>query len=180
MPLAVGLLVLGWWSACTQASALHGRRADWLMGWLPWMGQVLRCSRSATFLEILALLIENQTPLDEAVMLAASASGDHQTLRAARQLAEAIRQGRTVTGPGDPAFSPLMNWLVLAAGHDSALLPALQHSAVTYHRRAQNQADLLRVLLPALLTVMVAGSITAAYALMLFIPYTMMLNSLAK
>ena len=150
------------------------------MGWLPWMGQVLRCSRSAAFLEILALLIENQTPLDEAVTMAASASGDPKTLRAARQLTETLRRGQTQPGPGDPAFPPLMNWLVLAAGHDGALLPALQHSAATYHRRARNQADLLRVLLPAFLTVAVAGSITAAYALVLFIPYTMMLKALAR
>ena len=47
------------------------------------MGRMLRCSRSATFLEVLALLVENQTPLDEAVALAASASGDPKTIRAA-------------------------------------------------------------------------------------------------
>ena len=63
-----------------------------------------------------------------------------------------------------------MNWLVLAAGRDGALLPALRHSAAAYHRRARNQSDLVRVFLPALLTVVVAGGITAAYALMLFVP----------
>ena len=180
MPVALAVLVFLWWYACTRASALHSPRTDWLLGWLPWMGQVLRCSRSAAFLEILALLIENQTPLDEAVMMAASASGDSKTLRAARQLTETLQRGQTQPKPGDPAFSPLMSWLVLAAGRDGALLPALQHSAATYHRRARNQSDLLRVLLPAFLTVVVAGSMTAAYALVLFLPYTMMLKALAK
>jgi general secretion pathway protein F len=180
VPVALAVLVFLWWHACTRAAALHSRRADWLMGWLPWMGQVLRCSRSAAFLEILALLVENQTPLDEAVTLAASASGDPDTVRAAQQLTETLRRGQTQPGPGDPAFPPLMSWLVLAAGHDGALLPALQHSAATYHRRARNQSDLLRVLLPALLTVGVAGSMTAAYALVLFVPYTMMLKALAR
>jgi len=79
------------------------------------------------------------------------------------------------------AVAPLpLGIAVLAAGHDGALLPALQHSAATYHRRARNQSDLLRVLLPALLTVGVAGSMTAAYALVLFVPYTMMLKALAR
>jgi general secretion pathway protein F len=180
LPIIAAVLVVLWWYACTRAAALHNRRADWLMTWLPWMGSVLRYSRSAAFLEILALLIENQTPLDEAVTMAASASGDPDTLRAARQLTDTLQRGQTQPRPGEPAFPPLMSWLVLAAGRDGALLPALQHSAATYHRRAQNQCDLLRVLLPAFLTVAVAGSITAAYALVLFIPYTMMLHALAK
>lgn len=180
MPIFLALLLFLWWHACTRAAALHSRRTDWLLGWLPWMGQALRFSRTAAFLEILALLVENRTPLDEAVTLAASASGDPKTVRAARQLSETLRRGQVQPFSGDPAFPPLMNWLVLAAGHDGALLPALQHSATTYHRRARNQSDLLRVLLPAFLTVVVAGSITAAYALVLFIPYTMMLHALAR
>ena len=180
MPLLLAVLLFLWWHACTRAAALHSRRVDRLFGWLPWMGHVLQFSRSATFLEILALLVENRTPLDEAVTLAAAACGDPQTVRAARQLSESLRRGQTQPLPGDPAFPPLVNWLLLAAGREGALLPALQHSAATYHRRARNQFDLVRVLLPAFLTVAVAGTITAAYALVLFIPYTMMLNSLAR
>jgi type II secretory pathway component PulF len=180
VPIVLAVVMFSWWYACTRATVLHSRRADWLMGWLPWMGQVLRCSRSAAFLEILALLIENQTPLDEAVALAASASGDPKTLQAAQQLTDMLRRGQTQPAPGEPDFPPLMNWLVLAVGQGGALLPALQHSAATYHRRARNQSDLLRVLLPAFLTVVVAGSITAAYALLLFVPYAMLLKSLAK
>jgi type II secretory pathway component PulF len=180
VPIILAVLVMLWWSACTRATALHNHRADRLLGWLPGMGRVLRFSRSAAFLEILALLVENRTPLDEALTLAASATGDPQTLRDARQLSETLRRGQTQPLPGDSEFPPLMNWLVLAAGRGGALLPALQHSAATYHRRARDQFDLVRVLLPAFLTVVVAGSITAAYALVLFLPYTMMLHSLAR
>jgi type II secretory pathway component PulF len=180
LPLILMVLVVLWWHACTRAAAFHGRGADRLFGWLPWMGQVLRLSRSAAFLEILALLVENRTPLDEAVNLAAEASGDPNTIRAAAHLSETIRQGRMHPFPGDPPFPPLMNWLVLAAGREGALVPALQHSAKMYHRRARNRFDVLRVLLPAFLTVGVAGTITAAYALVVFVPYSMMLNALAK
>ncbi len=180
VPIVLAVFVFLWWFACTRAAAVHSRRADRLLGWLPGMKRVLRFSRTATFLEILALLIENRAPLDEAVTLAASACGDPQTVRAARQLSETIQRGQTQPFAGDAAFPPLMSWLVLAAGRDGALLPALQHSAVTYHRRARNQFELVRVLLPALFTVVIAGSITAAYALVLFVPYVMMLKALAR
>jgi type II secretory pathway component PulF len=141
---------------------------------------MLQYSRSATFLEILALLIDNRTPLDEAVTLAASASGDPQTVRAAGHLSEMLQRGQTPASAADTAFPPLMNWLVLAAGRNNALLPALQHSAAAYHRRARYQFDLIRIVLPAFMTAVVAGGITAAYAMTLFLPYTMMLNALAK
>jgi general secretion pathway protein F len=140
---------------------------------------MLRWSRTATFLEILAMLVENQTPLAEAVMLAAEATGDPHTLQAARQLATALRQGRSQPADGEPAFSPLVDWLMLAASRDAALLPALKHSAAAYHRRARHQADLARVFLPVCLTVAVGGTITVLYALTLFLPYVGMLKSLS-
>jgi general secretion pathway protein F len=180
LPIVLAVFLLLWWYACSRAAAVHSRRADRLLGWLPGMKRMLNFSRTATFLDILALLIENHTPLHEAVTLAGAACGDPQTLHAAQQLSETIQRGQTQPFPGEPAFPPLLNWLVLAAGRDGALLPALQHSAATYHRRARNQFDLVRVLLPAVFTVAIAGSITAAYALVLFVPYAMMLHALAR
>ena len=91
-----------------------------------------------------------------------------------------LRRGQMQPRPGEPAFPPLVNWLLAGGQPRGGAAAGVQHSAATYHRRARNQFDLARVLLPAFLTVAVAGTITAAYALVLFIPYTMMLNSLAR
>ncbi len=174
----VVVLLAAWCHAATRAAALQSR-ADRLFGWLPWVGPMLRWSRTATFLEILALLVENQMPLEEAVALAGEASGDPVTLSAARQLAATLRQGRVEPAPGEPALPALLTWLMLAARRDGALLPALQHSAAAYHRRARHQADMVRVFLPVLLTVAIGGTVTALYALTLFIPYTTMLCKLS-
>jgi len=141
---------------------------------------MLRCSRTATFLEILALLVENQTPLPEAITLAAEASGDPATLQAGRQWAAALASGQTLPRGDEPAFPPLVHWLFVAAGRDGALLPALRHAAAAYHRRARHQSDLLRMFLPIFLTVAVAGGATASYALALFLPYVSMLYTLAR
>ncbi len=175
VPVAVLLLVAVWWLGRAE-----GRWVERLFGWVPWTGRMLRCSRTATFLEVLALLVENQTPLPEAVVLAAEASGDPRTLRMARQVAAALQNGQTQPAAGGPAFPPLVNWLLLAAGRDGALLPALRHAAAAYHRRARHQSDLLRLLLPIFLTIAVGGSVTALYALALFAPYTSMLYALGN
>lgn len=178
LPVTVVVLAIAWWFASTRASALQGTRADSLLGRIPWMGPMLRWSRTATFLEVLALLIENQTPLPEAVTLAAQASGDAKTVKAAQDLAVSLNNGHTRPMNASVVFPPLLNWLLLAASRDDALLPALQHAAATYHRRARHQSDLLRLFLPILLTITIGGSVTALYALTLFAPYSSMLRAL--
>jgi type II secretory pathway component PulF len=182
LPILLGVLLLLWWRESTGAAVLYSRSAARLFGWLPWMGRMLQCTRAATFLDVLALLIENQTPLDEALTLAANTSGDPRTIRAARRVTEMVQKGEIPAGRplADPAFPALMNWLVLAAGRGGVLVPALRHSAEAYQRRAQVQSDLARAILPTLLTVVVAGGVTAAYALMVFIPYMLMLETLSK
>jgi general secretion pathway protein F len=173
LPAAVlAFIAVGW------LVGAEGRRAERLCGWAPWTRRMLRGWRTATFLEVLALLVENQTPLPEAVVLAAEASGDPRTLRSARQMAAMLQNGQTRPA-GGPALPPLVNWLLSAAGRDGALLPALRHAAAAYHRRARYQSDLLRLLLPVFLTIVVGGGVTALYALTLFIPYSVMLRSLA-
>ena len=94
--------------------------------------------------------------------------------RRAAKRPDATRRRR----PG--AFRRLIHWLLLAAGRDGALLPALRHAAAAYHRRARQQSDLLRLFLPIFLTIAVGGSVTALYALALFLPYSAMLRALAK
>jgi type II secretory pathway component PulF len=182
VPILLALLVFLWWRQSTGAGVLYSRSTDRLFASLPWMGRVLQYSRSATFLDVLALLVESKTPLDEAVTLAASASGDPRTIRAARRVTEMIRKGKMQSGRpvADPAFPPLMNWLMFAAGRGGILVPTLHHSADAYHRRAKVQSDVVRAILPALLTVLIGGSITAAYALMLFLPYITLLENLAQ
>jgi general secretion pathway protein F len=173
VPVAILLLVVVWWSGCVE-----GCWTERLFGWMPWTGRMLHCSRTATFLEVLALLVENQTPLPEAVGLAAEASGDPQTMQLARQVAVALQNGQPQPVDG-PALPPLIKWLLLAASRDGALLPALRHAASAYHRRARHQSDLLRLFLPIIMTIAVSGGVTALYALLLFAPYAAMLRSLS-
>jgi type II secretory pathway component PulF len=180
VPVVVALILALWWYVCTRATVLHGGRASALLGSLPWMGRMLRCSRSATFLEVLALLVEHGTPLGEALRLAAEASGDRRTRQAAGRLVDTLQTGQMQGDENDGALPPLMNWLIFATNRDGALLPALKHAAAAYHRRAQYQADMVGIFLPVLLTVVVAGGLVACYAMTLFIPYAAMLRALGS
>ena len=56
--------------------------------------------RLATFADVMALLVEQEVPLDEAVILAADSSGDQGLRDTSRELAEWIRRGQPMSGWG--------------------------------------------------------------------------------
>ena len=191
-----------WWHRATRA-AVVGSPCAWLFGWLPWLGPTLQWSHTAVFTEVLALLVENQVPLDEAVLLGGQSSGDRRVAEAADELAAAIRSGDGKRGTvpssdqpgtdrnsetgGQSPFSrkgqplpPLMCWLILGGGKQASFLPALKHMAETYRQRAQLQADIARIWLPIFFTLTIGGGVALFYGLSLFLPYVMMLKALAS
>lgn len=188
VPLIVVAVSAAWWYRSGRAAIAEARWAGRLLGWLPWVGRTLRWSREATFAEVLALLVESRVPLDEAILLAAEASGDPRMIPAGRELAAALRRGedleyRPPGGPNGSAagrrqFPPLLWWLMATARRHGALLPALRHAAGRYHRRARHQADLARVFLPVVMAVAIGGGVALLYGLTLFVPYTSMLRAL--
>jgi type II secretory pathway component PulF len=182
VPVVVLLLVVFWWRRSSQASLVESRWSRLLLGWLPWIGHMLRATRTATFVDILALMIENEAPLDQAVVLAAEASGDRQTLHAARLLAERLRQGQSLDAAtlAAAAFPPLLGWLIASGQRRGALLPALRHASETYHRRARHSADMARLFVPVLLTCGIGGAAVLLYALMVFLPYISLLKILGN
>lgn len=181
----VVVLIAGglWWSYSGRAAMVESHWAGRLLGWLPWMGATLRWSRNATFAEVLAMLVESEVPLHEAVVLAAQSAGEKQTIAAAEQLAAVLERGERWdrSRPQRLQFPPLLLWLISAGDrHGELLLPAMQSAAQTYRRRARHQADLARLFLPVLLTVAIGGTATLIYALALFWPYTSILRTLAE
>jgi len=188
LPALVIVVAGGWLFFTRKATVAEPRVAQLLLGWVPWMRRILRWSRTVTFAELLAALLKNGMPLHEALVLAGEASGDGKILAGASQLAEALRRGDTVTA-GKVRFGrsrdatqlpPLLVWLMAAGQRKDALVPALEHAADTYHRRAQHQANVARRLLPVIMTFALGGGAVVAYALMLFVPYVSMLHALGE
>ena len=178
----VVLLVLAWlwWLGSKGAAVAQGVRATWVFGWIPGLGRMLQLSRTAVFVEVLKLLVENRLPLDQAATLAAEAAGDAALSEAAGQFAAAIRRGEPGLAADLPGLPPLLGWLIAGGQRNDTLLPALRHAADDYQRRAQYQAELSRVMLPVFVTCSISAVIVVAYAFVLLAPYFMMLRSLAQ
>ncbi|MEN6407141.1 MAG: type II secretion system F family protein [Thermoguttaceae bacterium] len=172
-PVVALLGVVAWWYGCAT-----GRSGGMILGWLPWMGRLLRATRDATFLEVLSLLVENKTPLPEAMVLAGDASGDRRMQETVRRVAAMLQNGQTPP-IDDASLPPLIRRVLLAAGRGDVLLLSLQHMVASCHREARHQAEMMRLLLPVVLTVALGGCVTLLYALALFVPYKIMLQSLS-
>jgi general secretion pathway protein F len=180
LPVVVVVLAVAWWFL-SAGSGLMGSRWILTLGWVPGATSVARWLHAAALADTLALLVENDVPLDEAVVLAGRASGDRAMDRAAAELAACVRRGELLTAPpaGTEGFPPVLRWLMSAEAPSGRLVPALRHAAETYHGRAVHQAEMIRMVLPIALTVAVGGTATVLFAFMLFGPWIALIRHLA-
>jgi len=170
----VAVLFVLWFVRSGQASSLNRsvRRGLPTLSHLRWTG------RMATFSELLALLVEQDVPLDEALKLAAAAGGDAHLKRTAQTLAERIQTGQTV-GRIPQGFPPLLGWL-LASGHgQTTLVKTLRQTADGYRRRFDHQATWLGVYLPIFLSAGIGGMVALYYVLLVMGPLYNLLYQLS-
>jgi type II secretory pathway component PulF len=178
LPLIALVALAVWWYRSGRATS--GGAGTWLDG-IPTLGHMRRAGRLATFADVLALLVEHQVPLDEAVVLSAEASGDGKLLTAARELARRIESGQSAAAPSQPpaGFPPLLGWMIVNARHQTDLQAALKQTAAAYRDRALRMADWLTVYLPIWLTVVVGGSTVALLAVLILGPWFNVLYQLS-
>jgi len=182
VPVAVLLLAWLWWRSSGRASLADPGAAGVLLGWLPGMRPMLHNFQIATFTDVLALLVEHRVPLTEAVVLAADAAGGDGLKEASRQVAEAIRRGEPLDArtPGAAAaLPPLLVWLLSRGQTQDALPAALGRAAEMYHQRACYLAEAARVFTPVILTLVVGGTVTLLYALLVLGSWFTILKALA-
>lgn len=176
-PIAPALMavLLARWAWSGRSVALDAGPMGGLLGRLPVIGPMIRSFRSAQFAELLALLIDHRVPLDEGIVLAAEASGDRATRRAADALAEGLRRGEgpaAPRGPGSGSIPPLLAWTVTAGRLQGDIPAALRHAAANYRRKAEARAEVLRTALPTLLMLGLGAGAVLLYSLLVFVPMT--------
>jgi len=171
-----------WWFGTRTATSAQPSRLARFMACVPWMPRLLRAGRLATFTEVLALLVEQEVPVPEGVVLAADASGDPGLRRHAKELADRLEQGQTSWGGTGPrgGIPPLLAWLIATPHRQDELNAALRHTANSYRRRASYLGDWLRLYLPVSLTIGIGGTATAVYAFFVLAPWFTFMHGLSQ
>jgi type II secretory pathway component PulF len=183
-PILPCLVVAGvflWWSL----GRARGLDAVSSLGWVPWLGPVLRDARAANFASWLSLLLEHGVPLPEGLELAGRAAGDRNLESAARAWATATRRGEPLGSAGGGGKlkgcddRPMLRWLLSGAITGNRLAPALAQAARTYRARAMRMAEALAATLPSLLLLLIGGMTALLYTLVLVVPWTNLLRALS-
>jgi general secretion pathway protein F len=180
-PLLLIVLVIAW---LRSGAAARFRTPSW--SWLrvfPWMKSILANYESASFSELLALLLEHNVAYPEALGLAADSTGNPRLIRGARGLAEAITRGEGAapalqTVP-ERTFLPMLRWVLATGQQQGSLVEALRNLGDLYRKRAKYQAGKLSVFLPTILMLALGGSATLLYGLALFLPFINVLRQLS-
>lgn len=161
----------------------------WMLGGLtalalrmPGLHLTLHSYRVAAFAELAAGLLEHGTALDEALALAADASGDRSLAHEAKQIGDRLRRGHpAVEALADfhslPQFA---YWMMTAGASQGTLAATLRHIADWAARRGAARADWFSLLAPALLTLIVGGTAVAVFAALSFGPVINLLYRLAR
>jgi type II secretory pathway component PulF len=181
-PTLLVLLGIAWWRSGTAASF---QTSSWsVLRLIPWMRSLLSDYESASFAELLTLLLEHQVAYPLAIVLAAEATGNAAMIGGARHLAAAMERGEA---PGNAlrevpskAFRPLLRWALAAGQEQGSLVESLRNLGPMYRKRGSFQAEKLQLFLPTLLMIAIGASATLLYALTLFMPLSSMLRGLSS
>jgi len=195
----IGPVVLLAWAAIifydsSRATIVGARRTALGLAWLPWTRASLKASKAAAMIDIVGLAIEHGLPLDNALNLAAEATGDVDYIRDAQALAEAIRRGQNLSGnvnrndqgqeiaqlgrrSGLPA---LLTWMLAGNVSADVRIATLRLGAKEYHSLAMHQAEVARVMIPVAVTCCCSGMIVFLYTFAIFFPYTRLIYTLSQ
>lgn len=135
--------------------------------------------RSAQFAEICAALLEAGAPKSEAIELAAGLSGRAVTAAAglATQPVEPLPEDIAMNALDLP---PLLTYALAGTKTAAESSRALRAAAAAYRQIAVVRQHRLQRLLPLMLLVFVGGGIVLLYGLMLFLPLSELLKTLAQ
>jgi len=147
---------------------------------VPFSGKAFRNTTLATFCRLLAELVERQVPLDVAVKVAASGSGNLQLEEESLQIARELKQGASFSDAARSCLAipkPLL--LTFRWSNQTDEFPeSLKANGELYAVQAENGADLLPIVLEPFL--LFATAFTVGFVVMaLFLPLIKLLNDLS-
>ena len=181
----LGAALLLFWMLSGRASSMAFRGPERILLLLPGVGGLVRDMRFYTLTRMLALLVEKQLPLNEALIVAGASCGSAGLDTACQKAAEQVTQGNPsglVMGkqwqPGQ--LPPLLQVCLKQTATDgNRLILRLRAIAQHYRARMDFNSAWLRIVMPVILFVVIAGGTTLLYAASVFWPVIEIYRSLS-
>jgi general secretion pathway protein F len=177
LPVVALVLLVLWWLISSKTWSLRGTgRAR---SRYPTAAGLLYVGRMATYADTLALMVEHDVPMNEAVTLAAGASGDRGLAAASGRLAACIERGESINGRDLGEAPPVLAWLLTGSRDKTTLISSLRRSADSYRRHADWMMRWLSLYLPIWLVAVIGGTVVVVYAVSVVGLWSRMLHDLS-
>lgn len=179
VPIVIVAVALLWWRASATMNS-SGRLSRWLRR-APGGRRAALLSGYANFADLLHMLLSCRIPLDEALPLAAHASGASALEAPSSELASQIAAGGSLESqlPALRRLPPLVRTALLTGATEASLLAGLQRASHIYRERAAAWIADVTVLLPMAITVALGVGVVGVYALLILHPYFTTLEHLS-
>src|SRR5439155_4311121 len=149
---------------------------------VPVVGTLIRAARLAAFTELLAILVDHETPLPEAFRLAGEASSDPIMAVTAGQIHAGLSQGRSLGEllRGGGLVPEWVAWMAGLGEQRGTLGQSLHLITEMYRRQVEMRAALLRSALPPFLIILTAGTFAFFFVFAMMLPLIKLLEGLSK
>jgi type II secretory pathway component PulF len=149
---------------------------------VPLVGTLIRAARLAAFTELLAILVDHETPLPDAFCLAGEASSDPIMALTARRVHADLSQGQPLAAVlrGRGLVPEWVSWMAGLGERRGTLGKSLHLIAEMYRRQVEMRAAILRNVLPPFLVLVTAGFFTAFFVFAIMLPMIKLLDALSR
>lgn len=177
-----GLLIVEWLQTRRGFQSSNGPISYLVAKCWPPIKRSRRDAQLAAFVEILSLLIRERTPLPEAIILAANASGNDGLRTSAVSLAERLSNGQILSAEDVRLLKlpPLLGFMLATGANRAELGDALAVTAARYRERSTHAAARTAMALPILLTAFIGGGVTLMLGLGTIWPIWRLILQLGK
>jgi len=180
---ALGTVVLLSWGLRSGRSGGFLQGGSWGgLIFIPGMKKARRNVARAVFIDLVKLLVAHETPLDQAIELAAVATGEKRIVEASRQIVVLLRRGESLEAAVRqvPEFPPLVAWVLGSQTQPDAIDNGLNQAANVYRTRGYDAIANIQVLLPAALSLSLGIAIAFFYIFALALPWSLTLQRLSE
>lgn len=164
-PVLLALALLAWF-----AYWRHGLLSRGPLARLPVFRRIRADADSARLAALAALLLDARLPHDQALELAASAIRNPRARDDLRRHAQRLAEGDRSPRELPRSLAPALRWALAAPEQLPDPAATLRALADTYSARVVHSVNRLRAALPAILLVLVAGTIVLVQGVLVFLP----------
>lgn len=151
-------------------------------GWIPGYRTLFREMNYSTFAEMAGMLLAYDVPLPESLTLAAESTGNTKLITESNALSSQLEKGISLQEgmKSCKQFPTFMKTMMIEKTHQNHLTNIMSEIARVYRIRVLNRIDWIKKIIPVALLIIVAGGITACYAIIIFLPFVEILKMLGS